>query len=153
MKDSIRGPIREAAEAIAAANTLAVTCHVNPDGDALGSALGFARAARAAGKQAVVSFGGRFVVPESYEFLDLGPLVAPDEFPDDADVAVVFDVAAPDRLGGLAGRVTQAGTVVVVDHHVTNGGFGDIAVVDPEAAASAQLAWYLIRELGWPVDE
>jgi phosphoesterase RecJ-like protein len=152
MRDSIREPIRRAAEAIAAADELAVTCHVNPDGDALGSAIGFALAARSVGKSAVVSFGGRFAVPESYDFLDLAPLVTPDRFPADADVAVVFDVAGADRLGGLADRIETAGTVIVVDHHVTNDGFGDIAVIDPEAGASAQLAYYLIRELGWEID-
>lgn len=153
MRDPIRDAIRRAAETIAAAETLAVTCHINPDGDALGSAVGFALAARRAGKAAVVSFGGPFVVPDSYEFLDLSPLVAPERFPGDADVAVVFDVAAGDRLGGLRGRVTGAGTVVVVDHHATNDGFGDVRVIDPEAAASAQLAYYLIRQLGWVIDE
>jgi phosphoesterase RecJ-like protein len=152
MREAIRRPIRTAAEAVASASSLAITCHVNPDGDALGSAIGFALAARRAGKQAAVSFGGRFVVPETFRFLDLSPLVAPDEFPADADVAVVFDVASPERLGDLAAAVQSAGTVVVVDHHVTNDGFGDVSVIDPEAGASAQLAYYLVTELGWEID-
>jgi phosphoesterase RecJ-like protein len=138
---------------VGAASSLAVTCHVNPDGDALGSAVGFALAARAAGRTAVASFGGAFVVPDTYRFLDLSPLVDPSQFPAEADTAVVFDAAGPDRLGDLAGAVRAARTVVVVDHHVTNEGFGDVAVIDPDAAASAQLAYYLIDELGWPIDE
>jgi phosphoesterase RecJ-like protein len=151
MREAIRRPIRSAAEAIASASSLAVTCHVNPDGDALGSAIGFALAARAAGLRAVVSFGGKFVVPASFEFLNLSPLVDPAEFPDDADVVVVFDVASRERLGDLAAVVRGARCVVVVDHHVTNEGFGDVAVIDPKAGASAQLAYYLIDELGWPI--
>lgn len=153
MRAAIRQPIQKAAEAIASASSLAVTCHVNPDGDALGSAIGFALAARRAGRRAVVSFGGRFAVPESFGFLDLTPLVDPADFPSDADAAVVFDVASLERLGDLAPAVRSAGIVVVVDHHVTNDGFGDIAVIDPGAGAAAQLAYYLIGELGWEIDE
>jgi phosphoesterase RecJ-like protein len=65
---------------------------------------------------------------------------------------VVFDVASPDRLGSLAAAAAAARLVVVVDHHASNSGFGDVRVIDPEAGASAQLAYHLIRELGWPID-
>ncbi|NQV07492.1 bifunctional oligoribonuclease/PAP phosphatase NrnA [bacterium] len=153
MKPEIETAIRRAAEAIAAADSLAVTCHVNPDGDALGSALGFALAARAVGKKAVVSFPSPFVVPESYRFLDTSPLIPPDQFPMGSEMVVVFDVASPDRLGELAEPARSAETLIIVDHHVTNSGFGDITVIDPEASASAVLAYHLIRALDWPIDE
>ena len=139
--------------AVGSAKSLAITCHINPDGDALGSALALAHAARAMGVEAVVSFGGEFVVPDSLRFLDLSPLVPVDEFPAEPECLVVFDVAAPDRLGDIAENASRAGTVVVIDHHLSNDGFGDVAVIDSGAAASAQLATYLIDGLGWPIDE
>jgi bifunctional oligoribonuclease and PAP phosphatase NrnA len=144
--------LREAARAIAAADALAITCHLSPDGDALGSALGLAHAARAAGKEAVVSFGSPFVVPDSMGFLDTGPLVPPDEFPGEPACMVVFDTGSPDRLAELGSAANAAGTLIVVDHHMTNSGFGDIRVIDPSAAASAQLAVYLLDALGWEID-
>jgi phosphoesterase RecJ-like protein len=142
----------EAIAAIEAAGSLAITCHINPDGDALGSALALAHSARLQGVEAVVAFGGEFVVPDSLQFLDLGPLVERSEFPGSPECLVVFDVAAPDRLGEIADHAAAAEKVVVIDHHLSNGGFGDIAVIEPTAAASAQLAWYLIEGLGWRVD-
>ncbi len=148
----MRDTLAPAASVIAAADSLAITCHVNPDGDALGSALALAHAARGAGREAVVSFGGDFVIPSTLEFLDTSPLVPPERFPDAPECLVVFDVAAPDRLGELAHSAAGAGIVVVIDHHRSNEGFGDVAVIEPEAAASAQLATYLIEELGWPID-
>lgn len=148
----MREALAAAVECIEGASSLAITCHVNPDGDALGSALAFAHAARLAGRSAEVSFGGEFVVPDSLAFLDLAPLVSPEEFPAAPECLVVFDVAAPDRLGELAEVASRAASVVVVDHHISNDGFGDIAVIDPAAAASAQLATYLIEGLGWPID-
>ncbi|MBM3694538.1 MAG: bifunctional oligoribonuclease/PAP phosphatase NrnA [Actinobacteria bacterium] len=152
MKDSIRRAIRRAADALAAAPDLAVACHVSPDGDALGSTLGLARAAAAAGKRVVASFGSPFAVSEQFGFLDRAPLVPPEDFPASPALMVVLDAASPDRLGELAGPASRAGTLVVVDHHVTNPGFGHVAVVDPQAAATAELVYHLVRRLGWPVD-
>ena len=145
--------LRRSADAIARAAGLAVTCHINPDGDALGSALGFVVAARNAGRDAAVSFGSPFVVGESYRFLPLTLLIPPAEFPAEPDVMVTFDVASADRLGELEAAAARAGELIVVDHHASNPGFGTINLIDPSAAASAQLAYRLILELGWPIDE
>jgi phosphoesterase RecJ-like protein len=151
VKQATKRALLKAAEAIGSADELALACHISPDGDALGSVIAMAHAAVAAGKQVVASFGSPFVVSDTYDFLDLSVLVPPDEFPAEPQVMVVFDVAAADRLGELTRAAERAGTLVVVDHHVTNEGFGDVVVVDPGAAAAAQLAYYLIGELGWPM--
>jgi phosphoesterase RecJ-like protein len=145
--------LRKAAEVIGAAPSLAITCHVSPDGDALGSALGLAYAAQNEGKTAVVSFGTPFTVPPTLEFLGLQPLVPPAEFPAEPDVMVVFDAGSFDRLVELGSSAKRAGTLIVIDHHVTNEGFGDIQVIDGSVAASGQLAVYLLDELGWTIDE
>ena len=153
MRPMIEAPLRRATDAIASASSLAISCHVSPDGDALGSALALGYAARAAGKDVVVSFGGPFVVPQSLAFLDTSLLVPVARFPAEPELMVVFDVGSADRLGELRAAAEKAGTLVVVDHHATNDGFGDIAVIDPQAAASAQLCTYLIEALGWQIDE
>jgi phosphoesterase RecJ-like protein len=137
---------------LAATERLAVTCHINPDGDAVGSVLALLLSARKAGKEAVGSFSDPFRLPETFSFLPVDELVPPGEFPTDWPVYVSFDAADLDRLGTLAG-VVSTGKLVVVDHHVTNEGFGDYNLVVPEAAASAQLAFELITDLGWPIDE
>lgn len=150
---SLSDDIAAAARAIEGSATLAITCHVNPDGDALGSALGLAHAARAAGREAVVAFGGPQDVSDTLGFLDTSPLVSPDEFPAEPECLVVFDVAAPSRLAEIGSNAAKAKTVIVIDHHISNDGFGDLRIIHPEIAASAQLATYLIEELGWPIDE
>jgi phosphoesterase RecJ-like protein len=152
MRESTRRAIRRAAEVLASAPEVAVACHVSPDCDALGSTAALARAAAAAGKRVVASFGSPFVVSAQYGFLDLSALVPPERFPAAPGVMVVLDVAAPDRLGELAGPASRAGTVVVIDHHATNPGFGDVAVVEPSAAATAELVYHLVGRLGWPLD-
>lgn len=149
---TLHDDIARAASAIGAADSLAITCHVNPDGDALGSALALAHAARAAGREAVVAFGGPQDLADTLTFLDTTPLVAPEDFPEAPECLVVFDVAAPTRLAEIGHTASRAGTVVVIDHHRSNDGFGDVTVIHPEIAASAQLATYLIEALGWPID-
>jgi bifunctional oligoribonuclease and PAP phosphatase NrnA len=141
----------KAAEAIRAADRLALTCHVGPDGDALGSMLGFALAARDAGKEVVASFGSPFTVPGNLSFLPAEFLVPPDEFPIDPEVMIVFDAGVADRLAELASNAHAAGTLIVLDHHVTSGGFGDIPVIVGDAAATGVLVVDLLDELGWPI--
>lgn len=152
MRQAIRESIRRAAEALSAADELALACHVSPDGDALGSLLGLAHAAAAAGKRVVGSFGSPFAVPAQFEFLGLGPLVPPERFPAFPELMVALDVASLDRLGDLAGPAERAHRLVVLDHHPTNPGFGHVSVVEPRAAATAELVYHLLRRLGWPLD-
>ena len=152
MRQAIRESIRRAAEALSTADEVALACHVSPDGDALGSLLGLAHAAAGVGKRVVASFGSPFAVGAQYEFLDLGPLVPPERFPAAPGLMVVLDVASPDRLGELAAPAARAGRLVVFDHHPTNPRFGHIRVVEPGAAATAELVYHLLRQLGWPID-
>ena len=149
---SVSEAIDRAAAALRSAETIGTLGHVSPDGDALGSALALALAARRAGKAAFTSFGEPFVVPDNLGFLASETLVRPAEFPTSADVVVAFDTASSDRLGSLEPAARGARTFVVADHHVSNDGFGDISIIDPEAAASGELAHRLIRAAGWEVD-
>ena len=151
--ENLTTSLQKAAEAIAGAASLAISGHVSPDGDALGSALALAHAARNAGREAVVSFGSPFAIPASLAFLDTSPVVPPEQFPARPDCLVVFDAGAADRLAELGTNAAAARIVVIVDHHKsTTGDFGDIHVVDPTAAASAQLTVALLDALGWPID-
>lgn len=143
--------LQEASRVIAGAEDLALACHVGPDGDALGSMMGLAHGAASAGKNVVASFGTPFVVPGNLSFLPTVGLVPPDEFPANPAVMVVFDAGSADRLGELSVNAEAAGTLIVLDHHITNSGFGDIAIVDGDAAATAEIVADLIGLLGWPI--
>jgi len=143
--------IEEAARTIAGADELALACHVGPDGDALGSMLGLGIAASNAGKKVVASFGSPYVMPPGLTFLPRDMLVPPREFPESPRVMVVFDAGSAERLGELGSNASDAGTLVVIDHHVTNEGFGDVAVVDPSAAATGELVYAILRALDWKI--
>jgi bifunctional oligoribonuclease and PAP phosphatase NrnA len=144
---------RAAVAAIAGADRTVISCHLNPDGDALGSALALQRALEQAGRQALVSFSEPFVVPPQYQFLPgLDRLVPPARVPPHPDLFVCFDAGSLDRLGTLVPAFEGAARTVVVDHHASNTRFGEVNLVDPAAPASAVLCRQLLRRLDLPLD-
>jgi bifunctional oligoribonuclease and PAP phosphatase NrnA len=139
--------------AIAGADGTVITCHVHPDGDALGSALALHRALANAGRDAVVSFSEPFTVAPHYRFLaGLDRLTPPDQVPRSADLFVCFDTGSLDRLGSLVDAFQGAARTVVVDHHASNTRFGEVNLIDPDAPASAVLCRELLRRLDLPLD-
>ncbi|MFJ2083046.1 bifunctional oligoribonuclease/PAP phosphatase NrnA [Micromonospora chokoriensis] len=129
-------------------------CHVNPDGDALGSMLGFALGLRQLGVREVqATFPGPPEVPEPLHGLPGLELLVPADAADPApDLVVCFDAASESRLGELAGRLSSAGAALVLDHHASNPGFGTVNLVDPGAAATSVVAERLLARLGVVVD-
>jgi phosphoesterase RecJ-like protein len=141
-----------AARRIAGADHIALACHVNPDGDALGSMLGLLHVLRAADANVMASFPRPFVIAPHYrELPGLELLSHPDEFPSEPDVMVTFDCGSLGRLGELEPSAKAANELIVLDHHVSNTRYGTINVIDPGAAASGVLVRRLVFELGLPL--
>ena len=141
-----------AAEAIAGRDSIALACHVNPDGDALGSMLGLFHVLRAAGHDVVASFSEPFTVAPHYrELPGLDLLTPPGDFPAEPDVMVTFDCGSLGRLGDLETAAKAARELIVLDHHVSNTRYGTINVIDPSAAASGVLVRRLVQTLGLPL--
>jgi len=141
------------ADVLRSAGSIGVVGHVGPDGDALGSMIGLALSARLAGKRAVASFDEPFVVPEEMSFLDVSVLVPPKDFPRDLDVAVVVDTSVRSRVGALAGAMEQADKLAVIDHHISDGSWGDVVAIDATAGATTELIHELLKILDWPIDK
>ena len=143
------GSVSGIASVLSNATSIGVIGHVGPDGDALGSMIALSLAARGAGISAVASFDEPFVVPEEMSFLNTSTLVPPAKFPDAVDVAVVVDTSVRDRVGSLATKLDGADQLVVIDHHISDGEWGDHVFIDRTAAAAAELVYEVIVELGW----
>jgi phosphoesterase RecJ-like protein len=151
---------RELDRAAAAVNRLSrdaqvlLVCHVNPDGDALGSMLGFGLVLRQLGfSHVVATFPEPFEVPSVFAFLPGQELlVPPGAAPARPDLGLSFDAASVNRLGELAPALRAAPEWVVLDHHASNPGFGSIQLVDPRAAATSVVAAQLLDALGAPLD-
>jgi phosphoesterase RecJ-like protein len=145
--------LRVAADLLRDASDVTLLAHVNPDADALGSALALGLALRRRGTTVRVSFGAPDEVPESLRGLDVAGLLVPaDLVPDEPELLVALDAASAARLGRLENRLARSGHVLVVDHHASNTRFGTHHVVDDSAEATAVLVLALLDELGEPID-
>ncbi len=134
-----------------------VVGHVVPDADCLGAMLAIARAWPGG-----PSAGGAVCLPANsvsrrLRFLvdwAAAPVVGPDGL-SEADGFIVVDAASLRRcnVGTQAEADWRAGRpVVVIDHHATNTGFGDINWVASSLSSSAEMVYRAIRAAGRPLD-
>lgn len=140
----------EAARALEKAEDAVLVCHVNPDADAIGSMLGLAGYLAARGKRVAASWpNDPAESPRWIEALPLRDLVVkPGDVPKRPSVLVTLDAADRNRLDGLVHLLETAGTVICIDHHVTNPGFGHINLVDPERSSTSEIVFTLIEQMG-----
>ena len=152
MDPSFESALNKAASLIAGAGRVALACHVAPDGDALGSMLALHHVLRAAGRDSVASFAGAQVVGPHYrEIPGIDTISHPATFPAEPEVMVTLDCGSIERLGDLAGPARAAHELIVIDHHLSNTGFGSVDLNDPTAAASAVVVSRLVEALGLPL--
>ena len=153
--ESVDEALDRAATAIGQAPSITLACHVDPDGDALGSMLALHHLCRSQGKPSVASWPEPFVVAPHYSFLPgLDTCTKPADVPAEPGVMITFDCGSLGRLGDLASKARAAvksGTLIVIDHHRTNDRYGTINVIDADAAASAVLVRRLADRLRWPL--
>jgi phosphoesterase RecJ-like protein len=142
-----------AAELITGAQSVSLACHVEPDGDALGSMLAMHHLCRANGVVSLASWPEPFLVAPHYTFLPgLDTCTKPVDFPDAPEVMVTFDCGSLARLNELAAPAGRAQNLIVLDHHATNLRFGTVNVVDTSAAATAVVVRNLAARLGWELN-
>lgn len=129
--------------------SVAICGHVNPDGDCLGSQLALAHALRALGKQVDCLLAkpdaldaGMRTLPGSEGLLPAA------EYTGTPDAFVAVDVPTPERLGDAAAVHARCALTVTIDHHAVPEAMSQLNYVDPDAPATAQLVWYLVKELG-----
>lgn len=146
---------------LAAARNVVITCHVSPDGDAIGSSLALAEYLIGRGKQAHV------VVPNYYpDFLDW--MRGADKKADDrliyiyrrnygfcrsllarADLLVALDYNEPSRLDELAAPFCQSRACkLLIDHHLKPARFCDLQISRPEMSSTCELLFRLLNQLG-----
>lgn len=133
-----------------------LTTHVNPDGDGLGSEVGFAHLLRALGVD--VTIANPTPTPSRFAFLfrDLAKVDRTAEAVKAlraADVIVVLDISDLGRLGMLSQTVAERGVpVACIDHHVSPGTLPDgPRYLDPTAAATGELICEVALANRWPL--
>lgn len=129
--------LREAWARLTAAHSFVLACHQSPDGDALGSALALARVLKRMGKDVVVL--AEDGVPENYRFIPESDTILAGTDRRDFDMGVLVDSEGLKRVGSAAEAISSAKSTACIDHHVPNGEFGDVRIVDRTACATAEV--------------
>ncbi len=138
--------IAEAVLAIRQARRIVVTSHVNPDGDALGSVLAMTHILDALGKDVTPLMADG--VPDIYRWMPGADRIVTQTERRDFDLAIVCDAGAIERVGKSVRPVVEETLLVMdIDHHVADGPFGDIRILDATASATAELVWQLLLAL------
>jgi len=121
-----------------------LTSHARPDGDAVGSSLGFSQILRSMGKQAEVVL--RDGVPRIYHSLPYADKVVKAERVNgnyQAAIILECDSIQRTRLQGLEDRF-----LINIDHHASARPFAHVNWIDPKAVATAEMIYRLAREAG-----
>lgn len=142
-----------AVELLLRANDVVLLAHIQPDADALGSALALGLGLSRRGIPVAVSFAEPDGVPESLQGLPGAHLVVPaDRLPAHPDLLVSLDVGSAERLGSLAPLLGASRQSLVIDHHASNTRFGQFHLVDAGAQATVILVARILDRLGVPMD-
>jgi bifunctional oligoribonuclease and PAP phosphatase NrnA len=142
----------EIARLVQDAKNILVATHLNPEGDAIGSAVGLARSLTAQGK--TVDMFNVDEIPPVLEFMvPAKGFIHHLEEEKQYDLVFIVDCNTPQRVGGDFNERTPDAPIVVLDHHVPERKLGELDIIDPAAPSACSVVLELIEELGWPLDE
>lgn len=147
----MRDRLESAADVLGRAGEVAIVCHLNPDGDAIGSSLALKLLLESLGKKADVYNRDR--VPDTLRGLEGWEQVQSlDRLPEHPELLVFLDCADYARVAGkdseaLDRAFAGASCRLQIDHHGTNPLYCDINVVEP-LPATAVLIWRLAKLMG-----
>lgn len=138
---------------------IVLTCHVRPDGDAIGSTLGLWHILHSLGKE--VSVVVPDMLPKSLHFLPgvkaISVFTRHEEYCkrliSDADMIICCDFNKMSRQDRLAPVVESAPSFkVMIDHHQDPDGFCDIIFSYPDMSSTCELVFRIVAAMGLYVD-
>lgn len=148
-------PIVELHKFLHESNNIVITCHVSPDGDAIGASLGLYHLLTALGKN--VHIVTPDMPPRSLGFLpDVKEIVIYSKYTDfgnqllrKAQLIFCLDFNAAKRVDKMADALLAAkGHKVMIDHHLDPEDFCDVTISFPEMSSTCELLFRVICRLG-----
>ena len=142
-------PLESVMEAIRTAKSVALVCHVSPDGDTIGTAMALRQGLLQMGR--AVTMFCQDKVPEILTFL---PGAEGFRLPENTaegecfDLLLCVDVSDEKRMGTCSRLIPLAKNTAQIDHHGTNTNFCHANCVDGASPACALVAYELLQRLG-----
>jgi phosphoesterase RecJ-like protein len=131
---------------------VAVVGHSRPDGDCIGSQVSLARVLAAAGSRTVCVNAD--AVPRRLQYLvkDVSFIRTDEALLLHPDTLAVFVDCADHARAGERLKARFPSPAGVIDHHLSNGGFAAINIVDSASAAACEMLAGMFIDAGLPVD-
>jgi phosphoesterase RecJ-like protein len=123
-----------------------ITSHLHPDGDAIGSMIAMAKALEKKGKN--IYLYNDSCIPKIFSFLP-GIEKIKRNVPDYSkfDTAIILDCSETGRTGKCKKILNNIPEIINIDDHRTNTYFGTLKIVDPNASATAEIVYKIIKDL------
>lgn len=145
--ENLSGQLIDLYRLIRSSKGVAVSGHVNPDGDNLGSQLALIEFLESSGIPCWSINEER--VPDILKFLPHSEKIrSVADMKDETfefDTLIVVDSGDFKRIGEAARFVDKNTRIVNIDHHQANDGFGDVNIVDTHASSIGELLYYFFR--------
>jgi phosphoesterase RecJ-like protein len=123
--------------------TFVILSHTKPDGDAVGSELALCKHLKGR-KKKVECFSDD--IPKIYSFLDGIRKIKPlDNLPGECDICIILDSSNLERCA--VEKLPNYNILVNIDHHRDNTYFGDINIIDPSAASTANILFRFFKHI------
>lgn len=129
---------------IEAANTIAITGHIRPDGDCVGSTIGLYNYIVSNYDKTVQVYLEEF--SKDFMFLNGAALVRHETDDIVYDLCITVDCGDAERQGEFIKYHNEAKRTMCIDHHISNQGFGDVCYVDVAACSSAEALFKLMNQ-------
>jgi phosphoesterase RecJ-like protein len=127
------------------AKSVLIGTHLNPDGDALGSALALSFYLDQIGLPNEVLC--HHAPPRNLLFLPGVDRIRQTPEMERHDLGILLDLDSTERLGNTAPFFARCAQIVVIDHHVPHESPGDLRIVDTSAPATAVILGRLLEDL------
>ncbi len=140
------------AEALAAETKILITCHVNPDGDALGSVIALHLALSSLGADSVMYLSQTDPVAPEWCFLGGLKQIIKGDLPADYQLRtlVALDCGSAERIGNEE-LVKSSPRIINIDHHADNTRFGEINLVVNGASSTAEILFFIMQKMGFDI--
>lgn len=144
--------MHEISEKIKQAWHIAILPHIDADADALGSSYAMDRVLRSFEKNSTVILEdppkkNLAFIEGNYEVF-----AGNESESEDYDLCIALDCADVQRLGRRAEILKKSKFTINIDHHYSNTKYGDINLIDAEAAATGEILSAFFKETGVKFD-
>ena len=138
------------AKKLFSSKSVALICHVRPDGDTIGSTCALMRALKSVGVDAEAFCADE--IPTRFFFLEETKNIKNQLTEKEFTAFVAVDCADITRLGTFASKFSKSKNTFVIDHHISNNRYANLNYV-VDNASNCENVYNLLKSLSITIDK